>query len=372
MNIAIFDLQHYEMVNVILNVFNEPTNKLYLLSNNNIINKCNQNLIYNSICADDYNKFNDFCNACYEYLTKNNIDFIIFNTIDTEYKSVWQLIHKLKIPVVVTIHNINTWLKPPFTLNRIALKNYYYRKRIINKTNAIILQEELFIKYVKQQHLYKKKIFTLPHTFKEKNISEKQSLNEKLIIAIPGGIDGHRRDYDLCLSVIEKIYKQNSNLQFKFIGAVLGKLGEEILKRIYELKNTGIDIEHLYSNESNKLFDTEMSNCDLVFLPLNVYTQYEGITEIYGQTKVTGVLYDMMRFEKPGIVPEKLVIPDTIKTSTIKYTNEDDLIMKVLDIANNKEKLNLLKQNAKNNSQYYTLSEIKKRFLNEFTQTILN
>ena len=42
---------------------------------------------------------------------------------------------------------------------------------------------------------------------------------------------------------------------------------------------------------------------DIVFLPLIVETKYEGITEIYGQSKVTGVLYDLMRFQKPCLVP---------------------------------------------------------------------
>lgn len=375
MNIAIYDLQHYEMVNVLLNILPDESNFL-LLSNKRIIDKIEKSTTNKKVKYINVKTFENidiFFENCSTIIQNENIDFIIFNTIDSYYKSIWKnFIKKIEIPIVVTIHNINTWLRPPFTLNKNALSNYYYRKKIIKKTSAIIIQEELFIDYIKEHNLYRKPIFVVPHTLCENNIDTFE--NDKLTIAIPGAIDGHRRDYNLCFNVIEKIHHQtnSNNIRYKFLGEIIGPIGEILYNKMKKIQNKNIDIIHLFSPESNALFDSEMSKCDIVFLPLNVKTKYEGITEIYGLTKVTGVLYDMMRFQKPGIIPDEMIIPPNISSSIIKYKSEDELISIILNLVNDKNTLKHLQQNAKSNSDYYTKEKIRERFLKKFLNTILN
>jgi hypothetical protein len=369
MNIAIFDLQHFEMVHVLHHVFNSPQNNITFFTNRNLINKVKDSSLassaYSSVVEEDSNSINEYFQKCLAAIKEKKIEAIIFNTIDVHYKSTWNFVKQLNIPIFITIHNINTWLKPPFTLNRLALSNYYYRKKIISRTSGLIVQEELFIDYVKNKTNYKKPVLALPHTLKEKETPLPE--NNKLVVAIPGAIDGHRRDNDFSLAVIEKACAKNKNIQFVFIGAIIGHLGEKIYARMQELKRNGCDILHYYDPNSNKVFDEQMSNCDIVFLPLIVETKYEGITEIYGTTKVTGVLYDLMRFEKPCIVPHSLVIPPTMKNSVISYKDESTFVDLIIDLEQNRLKVLQLLNNAKSNSEYYTVGNIKERFLGKFT-----
>lgn len=369
--LALFDLQHYEMINVLISIFSDPNFSIVFFTSKKIANKIkettHEDLKYEFVIYEDFSSAKSFFNSCEEYILKNRIEAIHFNTIDRDYNLVWKLIKNTNIHTTATIHNINTWLNTPFTLNKIALKNYYHRKKILSKTKAIVVTEELFISYIRDKKLYTKDILTLPYTLKSKDINHK--INKHLRIAIPGAIDGNnRRNYKFALSVIEKINHLNPNLKFVFIGGVVGSEGEQVFQHINDLINKGCNIEHKFNPNSNQLFENEMSTCDVVFMPVKINFKYEGINEIYGKTKVTGVLYDMMRFQKPGIIPKEHVIPPTITTSIITYTNEEDLIEKILTLENNKELLAKYLTYAKSNSEHYSTSSIKKRFLPKYVE----
>lgn len=369
MKIVIYDTQHYEMVNVLFNVFDSPENRILFLVDEKIKRKLESHPITsNEVKKHEFIIENDFSDGSFFdhsslKVQEFNPDLMVFNTIDKDYASIWKFIKGLPFPFFVTIHNINTWLNPPFTLNRLALTNYYYRRKILKKSTFLAVQEELFIQYIENKKLYKKPVLVIPHTLREENPI--QPKNEKIRVAIPGGIDGVRRDNDFALDVIEEINRLNDRFQFVFLGKVVGHLGEKIWERVVRLQKKGLDIQHYYDDHSNLVFDTQMKQCDLVFLPLNVETKYEGIPEIYGTTKVTGVIYDMMRFSKPGIVPSKMVIPPTMKESLVGYNSKEQLIDILMEWSNNPDKVEKMKSFAGQNAEYYDKSAIRHRVMED-------
>jgi hypothetical protein len=372
MNLAVFDIQHYEMVHVLHSVFDDPDNRISFFTNQNLLNKIRNSELsdhpYSSVVLDDFKDIDTFFTSCLKHIKDHKIEFIIFNTIDGNYKNVWNFIKQLEIPVFVTIHNINTWLRPPVTFNKKALGYYYYRKKIIGKTKGIIVQEELFIDYVKNKTRYKKPVFALPHTLKEKD--HPSVINSKLTIAVPGAVDGHRRDYGFAVSAMKNACMKNKNIRFVIIGDFIGHLGKKIHEEIKALQNQGCDISQAFDPNSNKLFDEQMAASDIVFLPLKVDTKYEGIDEIYGISKVTGVLYDLMRFQKAAIAPYDLVIPPTMKDSVISYRSENEFINYIDNLEKNREELKQLGEKAKKNSEYYSKENIRKRFLKNFLDLV--
>ena len=91
MNIAIFDLQHFEMVHVLHHVFDSPQNNISFFTNNNLINKIkNSNLAsskFSVVSTDNSDSIDDFFEVCLKHISKNNIEVIVFNTIDVHYKN---------------------------------------------------------------------------------------------------------------------------------------------------------------------------------------------------------------------------------------------------------------------------------------------
>lgn len=374
MRIVVYDQRHYEMVNVLFRIFNTEENEILFLVSETLNKKLNsesgKDLTRHKFLVQGNNESSDeYFGKCASEMKKFNPDFLLLNTIDKDYKDVWNFLKKLSIPYTVTVHNINTWLNPPFTLNSLALKNYFFRRKIVKKSAMLVVQEELFIGYIQKNNLYKKPVITIPHTLKE--FETENALNKKIIVTIPGAIDGVRRDTDLALDVIEEVNKQSDRFQFVFAGNVLGHLGKPIWERALLLQKQGLDIQQFYDVTSNKVFDEQMKRCDLVFLPLNVNTKFEGIPEIYGTTKVTGVIYDMMRFCKPGIAPAKMTVPPTMKNSIVCYQTKNDLVQIFLSLANSPQKLEELKKAANQNAEYYTQSAIRKRVLPEIQKKML-
>lgn len=373
MKVVIYDSRHYEMVNVLFRIFGEEHQILFLITEtiyNKLRTASEKDIEKHSFVIQNANQSSkDYFKKCSDEHEKFQPDLCIFNTIDKDYKEVWRFIKDLSAPYAVTIHNINTWLNPPFTLNRIALKNYFFRKKILGNSFALIVQEELFVNYIKNKKLYKKPILAIPHTLKEFEAGKNN--NQKIVIAIPGAIDGVRRDIDLALDVIEEVHKRSDQFTFVFTGNVIGYLGEPIWERAKGLQKKGLDIQQFYDPGSNKVFDEQMKRCDLIFLPLVVKTKFEGIPEIYGTTKVTGVIYDMMRFCKPGIVPAEMVIPPTMSDSILSYKNKKELIEMIVSLANSKTRLEELKSLAEKNSSYYTIGEIRERVLPQIQKKLL-
>ncbi|HRP59263.1 MAG TPA: hypothetical protein PK833_03110, partial [Vicingus sp.] len=186
MKVAIFDLQHFEMIHVLLQVLSGKENTISLFTNSTIATKIEaleESFQFDIINLDKFKSSHEFYKKCGDFIISNEIDIVIFNTIDREYHLVWKLIKKIPSKVFITIHNINTWLNPPFTLNKIALKNYYFRTRMLKKSEGIIVTEDLFINFIKQRKLYKKKVLVLPFTLNTKNYHH--TPNKQLRVAIP-------------------------------------------------------------------------------------------------------------------------------------------------------------------------------------------
>lgn len=376
MKIVIYDTQHYEMVNVLLNIFNSENNQILFLVDSKIKKKMESHPITSSIISrfdfvvEENQSSEEFFSEAEKKVKELKPDLMIFNTIDKDYSNIWKFIKKVSFPYLVTVHNINTWLNPPFTLNRKALSNYYFRRKIVKKSSFLAVQEEIFIDYIRKNKLYVNPVVTIPHTLQEE--LPIHPINNKIRIAIPGGIDGVRRDNDFALEVIEEINKISNNFQFVFLGKVVGYLGERIWQKILLLQDKGLDIQHFYDDHTNVVFDKEMKQCDLIFLPLNVETKYEGIPEIYGTSKVTGVIYDMMRFAKPGVVPQKMVIPPTMKNSLLSYNSKEQLISILLEWEKNPQRNAHTKEIAEENAKYYTGENIRKRVLTFLNENLKN
>lgn len=372
MKVAIFDLQHFEMIHVLLQVLSGKENTISLFTNSTIATKIEaleESFQFDIINLDKFKSSHEFYKKCGDFIISNDIDIVIFNTIDREYHLVWKLIKKIPSKVFITIHNINTWLNPPFTLNKIALKNYYFRTRMLKKSEGIIVTEDLFINFIKQRKLYKKKVLVLPFTLNTKNYHH--TPNKQLRVAIPGTIDGNnRRNYQLAISAIEKIHEIDDSIQFVFLGPVIAKEGQEVFSKISNLIGKGVNIEHKFDTQSNKIFENEMIKCDVVFMPVVVNYKYEGINEKYGQTKVSGVLYDMMRFQKPGIIPAEHIAPPTMQTSIITYNSEADFIEKLIALNKNRTTLEKYLKCAEDNSIYYSTGNVKERFLPKLFESV--
>jgi hypothetical protein len=360
--IVIFDLTHYEMVSMWLSVLEPLPWFVCIITSEEISVKINTSHEIDEgkikiIVTDSHTLKKAFNQA-------NNVHLFIFNTIDSNYKLLADCISSLgKASKIITLHNLRTWLNPPFTLDRIALINYFNRWRILRQMNGIVVLEKSFSEYVGQKTRKKFLVFDAPYSLMEADNLSSQT-NETLHIGIPGNIDGNlRRDYNLCADTIRTLLNNNINLKFTFAGAVVGEHGAAVKRQLDDLIAMGAKIEFVYNPNSNKDFDEAIINCDLILMPVNVNTVFEGIREIYGKTKATGVIFDGIRFQKPILAPNNFSVPEYLKSSCVSYSTAQECAEIITKLSANRLDLFQLQENAKINAKNFSIENVRKRLI---------
>ncbi len=256
------------------------------------------------------------------------------------------------------IRNVNYWFKmgtrykvfkgPRSTDHKIMLD-------IVKSSDAIIVESDELRDNIYKKYRVKKPVFIFPYTLYEDGLQEHTD-GDKVTISIPGYIERMRRDYDLVIDLIPMLDKEK--FAYKFLGQPRKEYGEMIKNKALELKEQGYDI---YLLESPEYFEREMMSTDIVFAPISVHTTFAGVEEVYGQTKTTGVTFDIIRFAKPGVFPEALTTSENLKNSVVKYSDINDLKEKLnrfLD-AEYRDKMN---KAALSDAQQYHVDNIAETF----------
>ncbi len=74
-------------------------------------------------------------------------------------------------------------------------------------------------------------------------------------------------------------------------------------------------------------FDKQLNAAHFVFIPSVIDTAIcFSIPEVYGLTKSSGNMFDVIKHARPFITPQSLRISTTLESSCFRYTSIDQLI----------------------------------------------
>lgn len=292
------------------------------------------------------------------------INTLWINTLELTFiENIYFMIIKPKVYSVLTIHNVNSWLKKDLFSyirgkenNITKIKNSLYfiqRRLILNRFQAINVLEDNLKCYIEEKKIYDKKIFCLPFSI----VEEKNTpivYKEYKSIVIPGTITSKRRNYNDIIQILS----ENNDLNIKLIllGRPVDKSGLEIINKCSLLKKRGIHIKVFDNFIAEEDFIKELQGADFILGDLNRSYNNMGCTEIYGETKSTGVIFNMIRFSLPGILPNWYKIDKKMETSILQYKSIEDLSLIFNEISKmNMMELKKIKDNAINNSAKFSL-----------------
>ena len=72
-------------------------------------------------------------------------------------------------------------------------------------------------------------------------------------------------------------------------------------------------------------FERVLHETDFLLIPALEKTRYTLYTESYGRTKISGNVYDMIRYGKPAILPAHYALDPDVATMTGRYQGVDGL-----------------------------------------------
>jgi len=247
-------------------------------------------------------------------------DYTIINTLNPRYTMIYFIISLISRNCILYIRNVNAWIKPkkkefiPFIVHRL-------RYIIYKRAYAVIVANIEIKNYLLRQS--NKKVYVIPFQYPKKQSKYKFVNNDKIKIVIPGIISNKRRNYWFILNLIKMLEAKNEDI-FEFY--LLGKVGNEsddykVFKEFKNKKNI-----HVYDKTLEEdYFRNILVDSDILLSCIKERYSDRFSDEIYGLTKDTGIIGNMIFSKKPLLLNNNILVEESLNDAIIEYKNLEEL-----------------------------------------------
>ncbi len=343
--ITLIELEdHYELLVNFIELFNNTKYHIKILV------RQSQSTLFNDIAIssniDLYYKSEDI--SIREFLIQkldiiNDSDAIIFNTIQYSPKQ-YPIDHMTPLKII-RIHNLHTSLDPlhhisvsfdtitffkdlKFTITDILMGYMRRLKRIISKADFIMLPTLEMSEHARRisPELGSKIFSTLPYTHSPQNAVTTIREKEEITFTVLGSISTRKKDFDVVIAVLTSLQgRLSKRVNINILGAASDNYGRKIIKKISQLETTYIRINATGQFTSQAELSNVMKSTDFLFNPCFTTTRFKIFSEVYGVSKYSGVFSDVVKFQKPCILPSQLKIPSFLNSVCVKYISSENL-----------------------------------------------
>ena len=185
--------------------------------------------------------------------------------------------------------------------------------------------------------------------------------NKMLRICIPGVITQAKRDYLTLFEALENNADVLSDrLDIYLLGYITDREKDEMGAAIQKLIASGYQVLYHDTFVYGEEFDEAIANCDLL---LNNQFISKNSTEVYGKTKESGMIFNMLRAAKPGFLPREYNVSSEFHDCTLFFDSYDHLMTLIKEIVDDPQKLEQLKTAAQNLSSSYLPDNLYSRLV---------
>src|SRR5690606_13812425 len=179
---------------------------------------------------------------------------------------------------------------------------------------------------------------------------------------VPGSIDRKRRDYDQVFVLAALLNSRNIKAEIVLLGGHHDDYGKEIIQRAAKFDQGTCRMKNYEESIVDQdEFDRHMDECHFVFIPSVVHTTICGeIPEVYGITKSSGNIFDVIKHAKPFIVPATLTISESLASSCIKYKGLEEIVALLEEFEMNPGRFESICREAEGNSQEFTVEKVRR------------
>jgi hypothetical protein len=355
-------LTHYSALNGLIKTYSvNPNYSIFVYCSREIKSVMEECKIPDNVqifILEDFRSVKDFLE-----LAIRSSDRIHFCTVDRDYKHYSKLELGKNKQFVFHVHNIETWFsndklyirnhfKSDFFFTPLRALKYLFVESIFNFRFKKMFIQKLFETDYKllvhsngqakflSQFIEIKNIIVFPFAICEdihKLKSRKRNENQKLVLAIPGVVTNLRRDYKGLFSLfLTNLPKYVSSLEIDLLGYVPNDQKKNLIL-IKALSNAGMKV--FYQKRFLKVsdFEKKLYNADVLLNNLNV-NKRKGT--VYGLTKESGIIFNLIRSGIPAIIPEEYEVDSVFKEAVIKYKDMKGLKNIIDGIIDGKIELN--------------------------------
>lgn len=368
MKTGIFEMEHFEGAYPVIQLFDVPANQLVIFTDAYTHER------FADLFKDQMHRFEwevldksrgkwQFFRQLYKAAKKHKLDLFYLNTISNNHFFYAWVLGLLRIPrVVITVHDINCLFKSSWSTKLRALFHHIGKKALIKQVKEFNVVSDTMVEYLRQTTNAQKQIHNIPGAVFE---SEQHTLTigNHIHLVVPGSIDKKRRDYHQVFALLKAAEEKQLPLHVTLLGGYIDEYGTAIIKQAKELalqhaRISVYDTRLVHQDE----FDKQLNAAHFVFIPSVIDTAIcFAIPEVYGLTKSSGNMFDVVKHARPFITPQALRISTTLQNSCFQYTSFEQLISFLQEMMLHKERYANWQQRALANSKEYTIAKVQSR-----------
>lgn len=256
-----------------------------------------------------------------------------------------------KYNIGITVHNANTWFNHSIIRRPMHYLKRYITKKVKKESKFFILNSKNMKNFILDNKYEKKPLLVLPFSLK-KSIVDRFYKNKEFVVVYPGGINHLRKKYDNFI----KLAILNPSDLFIVLGTCsTNEIDINIYNDMKKYKNIKLYKSYIEINEFNDV----MKKADVLFSDIVVDFNLSDMSEKYGITKDSGISYLMNEFTIPCILNKEFNNLHEMNSSSIYFSNENELINKYKKLKNVDYYNNLVK-NLKNDTKDFNLIKFAK------------
>jgi hypothetical protein len=368
MKTGIFEMEHFEGAYPVIQLFDMPASQLVIFTDAETYQR------FADLFKQDVNRFQwevldnthgkwRFFRQMYKAAQKHKLDIFYLNTISNNHLFYAWVLGLLRVPrVVITVHDINCLFKSNWALKLRPLFHHIGKNALVKRVKEFNVVSDTMVDYLCETTHGQKQIHNIPGAVFE---SEQHTLtiSDHVHLVVPGSLDKKRRDYHQVFALLKAAEEKQLPLHVTLLGGYMDEYGQTIIKRAKELalkyaRVTVYDTRLVHQDE----FDKQLNAAHFVFIPSVIDTAIcFSIPEVYGLTKSSGNMFDVIKHARPFITPQSLRISTTLESSCFRYTSIDDLTGFLQAMLQNKDEYAGWQQRALTNSKEYTIAKVRSR-----------
>jgi len=371
MKIAIFETEHFEGAFPVIKLFDMPGNKITIITSGETYNR------FADLFLTDTNRYGwtilsaagkfRFFYSLYKNLKRQKPDLLYINTISNNHILYAFVLYLVPLKrVVLTVHDINCLFESRFSWHFRQAIIHWGKKWLVRRIHEFNVVSDTMIPYL-QEKAKGKPTHVVPGAVFEHKQSPR-FVKDILQLVVPGSLDKRRRDYEQVFALAAIADKEKLPLRIILLGGYHDEYGETVLLRASKFESASCEISAYNTGIVGQAeFDQQMDASHFVFIPSVIDTKICGdIPEVYGITKSSGNMFDVIKHAKPFIVPAGLTISPQLQTSCFKYDGASDLVIFLKNIIAGTEEYNKWQEEALHNSQNYTVEKIRSKNISLF------
>lgn len=364
MHVGIQESEHFEGVYPVIRLFDNGQNKISLFVNRYVREKLLDLLgddasNYHWVVQEDSESTFHFCRRMRQEILSRNIQLVYLNTISKHHLwyAVWLPFSRIR--TILTVHDVNCMFKSRIGFRPRAIAQFLGKRWLRNKVSAFNTVSETVKPYLEKQCRKDQEVYTIPGAvFDQELVAE--PIFPPLRIVVPGSIDPKRRDYGQVLELAKLL--SSDPVEIVLLGGGSSVYATSIWQqcKVAGLPNLVWFEKSIIPQDR---FDEWLNKAHFIWIPSVIETEIcDGIREVYGITKSSGNIFDIIKHARPFLYPEGLIIPAELAQSGYPYASIEKLSAWIRQVLETPTIYPPLLKSAESASEAFTVGRLRSRF----------